>query len=105
MAGVIDAKATMTNRLTLGYRRATPTTASPIAASNTELRGHEFHYTTIEPPGDALELQARFGRGNAGFATSTLLASYLHLHLGARPDIAERFVATVAGAARRGKPV
>jgi len=105
MAGVIDAKATMTTRLTLGYRRASPTADNPVAPAATELRGHEFHYSTIEPEGDALDLTARFGQGRAGFATSTLLASYLHLHLGARPDIAERFVATVANAATRGKPV
>jgi cobyrinic acid a,c-diamide synthase len=105
MAGVIDAKATMTTRLTLGYRHATPATDTPIAAAGTGLRGHEFHYSTIEPAGDALRLTARFGSGVAGFAAPTLLASYLHLHLAARPDIAERFVATVTGAATRGKPV
>jgi cobyrinic acid a,c-diamide synthase len=106
MAGAIDAKASMTTRLTLGYRRATPTIDNPIAhVDSAELRGHEFHYSTMEPAGDALELTARFGAGAAGFATPTLLASYLHLHLAARPDIAERFVSTVAGAARRGKPV
>jgi cobyrinic acid a,c-diamide synthase len=105
MAQVIDAKAQMTDRLTLGYRRATATTDNPVAATGTEVRGHEFHYTTIEPSGDALELTARFGHGKAGFASPTLLASYLHLHLAARPDIAERFVATVAAAATRGKPV
>jgi cobyrinic acid a,c-diamide synthase len=105
MAGVIDAKATMTTRLTLGYRQATPTMDTPVAASRTALRGHEFHYSTIEPAGDALELAARFGSGTAGFATPTLLATYLHVHMAARPDIAERFVATVAAAAMRGKPV
>jgi cobyrinic acid a,c-diamide synthase len=105
MAGVIDAKATMTTKLTLGYRTARATIDSPIARANTELRGHEFHYSNIEPPGDGLTLTARFGTGHAGFATPTLLASYLHLHLAGRPDIAEQFVATVAAAARRGKPV
>jgi cobyrinic acid a,c-diamide synthase len=105
MAGVVDAKATMTTKLTLGYRTAAATVDSPVATAHTELRGHEFRYSTIEPAGDALDLTARFGRGRAGFATPTLLASYLHLHLATRPDIAERFVATVAAAARRGKPV
>jgi cobyrinic acid a,c-diamide synthase len=105
MAGVIDAKATMTRRLTLGYRTATPTTDTPVAKAQTELRGHEFHYSSIEPAGDALHLTARFGQGQAGFGTPTLLAGYLHLHLASRPDIAERFVATVEAAARRGKPV
>jgi len=102
MAGVLDAKATMTTRLTLGYRRATPTTDNPLGTTDKELRGHEFHYSTMEPAGDALDLSARFGTGRAGFAAPTLLASYLHLHLAGRPDIAERFVATIALAANRG---
>jgi len=105
MAGLIDAKARMTDRLTLGYRRATPTRENPIASKGTELRGHEFHYSTVEPDGDALHVRSRFGEGTAGFATDTLLASYLHLHLATRPDIAQRFVATVAAVARSGKPV
>jgi len=103
MAGAIDAKATMTARLTLGYRRATPTVDNPlVTVDQDELRGHEFHYSAIEPTGDALRLTARFGQGTAGFATPTLLASYLHIHLATRPAIAERFVATVAAAATRG---
>jgi cobyrinic acid a,c-diamide synthase len=105
MAQVIDAKARMSDRLTLGYRRATPTTDNPVATAGDELRGHEFHYSTIEPAGDAFELMSRFGQGRAGFASSTLLATYLHMHLAARPDIADRFVGTVVAAARRGKPV
>src|SRR5438270_9255447 len=43
MAEVIDAKAHMTDRLTLGYRKATATTDNPAASKATELRGHEFH--------------------------------------------------------------
>jgi cobyrinic acid a,c-diamide synthase len=105
MAQVLDAKARMTDKLTLGYRRATPTTDTPVAKTGDELRGHEFHYSTIEPAGDAFELTSRFGHGRAGFASGTSLATYLHMHLAARPDIAERFVGTVVAAARRGKPV
>jgi cobyrinic acid a,c-diamide synthase len=60
------------------------------------LRGHEFHYSTLEPAGHALELVGRFGRGPAGYASPTLLASYLHIHLAADPGLAERFVATAA---------
>ncbi len=105
MAGVVDAKATMTDRLTLGYRTATALTGTPIVPAGTDVRGHEFHYSAMEPPGEAFALRSRFARGRAGFASPTLVASYLHVHLGSRPDIAERFVATVSGAARRGKPV
>lgn len=96
LAGVVAAEGRMTDRLTLGYRRATVRRDMPLAAAGEELRGHEFHYSVVEPGGDALELRSRFGAGAAGFATPQLLASYLHLHLGATPGPAERFVATTA---------
>ena len=103
--GAIDARGRMTGRLTLGYRTATAIIDSPVATSGTVLRGHEFHYSTMDPSGDALSLVGRSGGGLAGFATPTLLASYLHLHLGADPTPAERFVATVAGGGSRGTSV
>ncbi|HMC41519.1 MAG TPA: cobyrinate a,c-diamide synthase [Acidimicrobiales bacterium] len=96
LAGVVDATATMTDRLTLGYRRARVLRQCPLGAPGTELRGHEFHYSTVTPEGDALALESRFGRGTAGFAGPTLLASYLHLHLASRPDLAEAFVRCAA---------
>jgi cobyrinic acid a,c-diamide synthase len=97
MAGAIDADAHMTERLTLGYRRAVSAVDTPLAPAHTELRGHEFHYSVIDPPGDALAWEGRHGRGRAGFASSRLLASFLHLHLGSRPEQAERFVALASG--------
>jgi cobyrinic acid a,c-diamide synthase len=96
MAGVLPAEGRMTERLTLGYRQATICTRTPIGGPDTVLRAHEFHYSTIEPPGDALEVVSRFGTGRAGWASPTLLASYLHTHLAADPDMARRFVATAA---------
>lgn len=104
LAGLIDADATMTDRLTLGYRSATACADSPLAATGAALRGHEFHYSAMEPQGDALQLTGRFGTGRAGFASPTMLASYLHLHLGADPAPAERFVATTAAAAPVASP-
>jgi cobyrinic acid a,c-diamide synthase len=109
LAGVLAAEGRMTDRLTLGYRRARARTASPLGAAGTELRGHEFHYSTLDPAGDALDWSGRAaagpgGRpgvaaGRCGFATPTLLASYVHVHLGAAPAPAERFVAAATGSA------
>jgi cobyrinic acid a,c-diamide synthase len=96
MAGVVPAEAAMTDRLSLGYRRAVARRDSPVAVRGGDLRGHEFHYSTIEPAGDALDLTGRFGQGPGGFASPRLLASYLHLHFGADPRPAHRFVATCA---------
>jgi cobyrinic acid a,c-diamide synthase len=92
LAGVVDAEARMTDRLTLGYRRAVALVDHPLAAAGAELRGHEFHYSTVEPAGDALSLQGRAGSSLGGFASPRLLASYLHLHLGGDPSPASRFV-------------
>jgi cobyrinic acid a,c-diamide synthase len=96
MAGVVPADAVMTDRLSLGYRRAVARRDSPLAEAGTRLRGHEFHYSTIDPSGDALDLTGRFGQGPGGFASPRLMASYLHLHFGADPVPAQRFVATCA---------
>jgi len=93
LAGVVPADARMSGQLTLGYRRAVPSVDTPVAPAGAELRGHEFHYSTIDPAGDALTLATRREMVSGGFASRRMLASYLHLHLGAAPEIAERFVA------------
>jgi cobyrinic acid a,c-diamide synthase len=92
MAGVVPATARMHDRLAMGYRRALVRTSNPLAPAGAVLRGHEFHHSTSEPRGDALELEGRTGTSLEGFATPSLLATYLHQHLGAAPGPAERFV-------------
>ena len=98
LCGAVPADGRTTARLHLGYRTALVRTDTPVAPAGAELRGHEFRYSTLEPPGDALELRGRFGGGPGGFASPTVLASYLHLHLGGDPTPAERFVATASRA-------
>ncbi|MGI9022577.1 MAG: cobyrinate a,c-diamide synthase, partial [Acidimicrobiales bacterium] len=102
MAGAVAADARMTDRLTLGYRRARPEVDTPLAPAGADLRGHEFHYSPVNPPGDALSWRGREGHGRGGFASPTLLASYLHLHLASAPGLAERFVASAAAGRERG---
>jgi len=92
MAGVLDADAALGTRLTLGYRVGETTTASPVGPAGTVLRGHEFHYSTCAPGGGALQLRSRFVDRTDGFATPTLLATYLHWHAGGDPTPAEAFV-------------
>lgn len=100
LAGVVAAVGEMTDRLTLGYRDATVLQPNPVLPAGATVRGHEFHYSRVDPGGDALALSSRFGDRTEGFATPTLLATYLHQHLGADPTPAERFVGTCA---RRGR--
>ena len=97
MAGAVPADGHMTGRLTLGYRTAVPAVDTPMAPAGTQLRGHEFHYSVLDPPGGGLTWSGREGHGRGGFASPTLLASYLHLHLASAPWQAERFVAAATG--------
>ena len=97
MAGAIPCRATMTDRLTLGYRTATTTRASPLGPDGIVFKGHEFHYSQTDPVGDALHIQGRSSVSPGGFSGATLLASYVHVHLGGRPELAEAFVSACAG--------
>ena len=110
MCGVLPGAARMAGRLSLGYREARAETNSPLASAGAELRGHEFHYSTVDPSGGdgtdgvgpAWTLRARGRERREGFATPTLSASYLHMHWGAFPDVPARLVASArAHAARR----
>lgn len=100
MAGAVAAVGHMTDRLTLGYRDAAALSPSPVAPEGGLLRGHEFHYSTVEPSSPqgspALKLSSRWGTGTDGFATPSLLATYLHVHPGGDPTPVERFVRSCA---------
>ena len=102
MCGVIDADGAMTPSLTLGYRDAVALSDSPLAPTGTRVTGHEFHRTTVHPrsglllsPAAGAAWQWR-GGDPEGFATSSLHASYLHLHWAADPGLARRLVAAAA---------
>ncbi len=92
LADVLPTRAGMTKRLTLGYRRAVLRRDSPLGPKGTTLWGHEFHYSDLDAPGDGMTLHGRTGETTAGWVSPGLIASYLHLHLGAAPQLAEHFV-------------
>jgi cobyrinic acid a,c-diamide synthase len=94
MAGVIPARARLGDRLVLGYRHARTTVDTPIGPAGTEMRAHEFHYSSCDPTGSAVELSSRFGTTNDGFASPSLLATYAHHHAGGDPTRVASFVAT-----------
>jgi cobyrinic acid a,c-diamide synthase len=73
-----------------------------VGPAGTELRGHEFHYSALDPPGDSIDWRGRTGAGRAGFAGPTLLASYVHVHLAGAPERAEQMVAACATAPAAG---
>ncbi|QIN79544.1 cobyrinate a,c-diamide synthase [Rubrobacter marinus] len=100
MCGVLDAGATMTDRLTLGYREARALAPSPLAEEGATARGHEFHYSAVEPRAGAPPLASPawelIGRGPEGFVSGGVCASYLHTHWAATPTLARRFVGSGA---------
>jgi cobyrinic acid a,c-diamide synthase len=49
MCGALPIRARMSERLTLGYREAVAASATPWLDAGERVRGHEFHYTHVEP--------------------------------------------------------
>jgi len=100
MCGALPARARMTDRLALGYREASAASATPWLDGGERVRGHEFHYTQVEPlqAGAEEELPAAWtmsARGSEraeGFARGGVQASYLHVHWAAHQQLAARFV-------------
>ncbi len=98
MVGIIPAVSAMSSRrLTLGYREVESRTDSPILRRGQKVRGHEFHWSTLESPPDPEQSVYRVldqdGRPD-GFQTGSVWASYVHIHLGSDPSLAPRFVDT-----------
>ena len=98
MCGLLDADATMTGRLTLGYRDVVAVADSVLHPAGTRLTGHEFHRTVVtpqhgEPPA------WRWRGGSDGFVTDRIHASYVHIHPAAAPTGVARFVARCSSAA------
>ncbi|MBB1242111.1 cobyrinate a,c-diamide synthase [Streptomyces durbertensis] len=95
MCGLLDARARMTDRLTLGYREAVAVADNVLAAAGTRVRGHEFHRTAVDPPAGTAPAWGvvRPERRTEGFATGRVHASYLHVHWAAEPELPRRLVA------------
>jgi cobyrinic acid a,c-diamide synthase len=111
MCGVLgEATASMTPRLTLGYREAVAASDSALATRGTVARGHEFHRTVTTPPAGGAPSGAPAWRWRdttggevvEGFVRGGIHASYLHTHWAGLPGAATRFVAA-ARAARTGE--
>jgi cobyrinic acid a,c-diamide synthase len=100
MCGVLPARARMAGSLRLGYREATTATTTPWLRVGERVRGHEFHYSRVDPPhGDASAAWTLAARGHEraeGFVVGAVQASYLHVHWAAHPELAHRFAACAA---------
>lgn len=91
MCSVIPYRTRMAGRLTLGYRDAEVLRDTPLTPAGAQVRAHEFHYSALV--GEATRPAYLVGGQPEGYASGNVLASYLHLHLGADPAWCRRFVA------------
>ncbi|MGH4006245.1 MAG: cobyrinate a,c-diamide synthase, partial [Pseudonocardiaceae bacterium] len=79
MCGVLNAEATMTDRLVLGYRDAVALRESVLHPEGARISGHEFHRTAVTPRG-AAPAWAWSGAPPEGFVQGGVHASFLHTH-------------------------
>lgn len=96
MVGAITAVAAMTPRLTLGYRAAVVAAEQLAGPEGTRVNGHEFHRTAVTPSAGASPAFTLDGRVD-GFGSTSLTASYLHVHWAGNPDLAQRFADAAHG--------
>lgn len=102
MLGVVPGRAAMAGRLTLGYREVTALRNSLLLRAGESVRGHEFHYSDwLERPEDlpaayAIQPRKPGALRLEGIVQGNVLASYVHLHFGAMPQMARRFVQACA---------
>jgi cobyrinic acid a,c-diamide synthase len=108
MCGVLDVEATMTARLTLGYRDAVAATDSPLGPAGTRAHGHEFHRTRVAVPAAASSTASTTasrawhwrtdtGPVTEGFVEGGVHASYLHTHWAGIPGAAGRIASAARG--------
>lgn len=108
MVGALPADAAMTPRLTLGYRTAVAPAEHLLAPAGGRVTGHEFHRTHVTPSAgtdEAFGVAWTSAHGEAGFASPTLHASYLHTHWAGHPRMAARFADAVHAADRWSSPL
>ena len=107
MVGVFPAEAVMRKAgLTLGYRTAAVTQPCLLGQPGTSLRGHEFHYSMLEPKDTlhyACTLSDAEGRsiGQDGLMVGNTIALYSHLHFGSRPEAVSTLVTAAHGSRTR----
>lgn len=99
MVGILRGRSALTGRLTLGYRVARAVADSWLFRAGETIRGHEFHYSTwknrphdLAPAYELLPSAYQNESRVDGACVGSLVASYVHLHFLALPELARRFV-------------
>ncbi|MBI4684417.1 MAG: cobyrinate a,c-diamide synthase [Nitrospirae bacterium] len=103
MAGVFPFETIMKKeRVSLGYREVKLLKDSILGRKDDVLRGHEFHYSEIKGTANRklsiidkiYSIKDMKGQNiyKEGFRFKNTLASYVHIHFGSNPDIANNFI-------------
>lgn len=93
MAGVLKGESRMTDQLVrFGYQTLRAKRENLLCPADGLLRAHEFHYSDSSSNGEDLEAEKRGRCWSCVHASPTLWAGYPHLHLGAFPEAAGRFL-------------
>ncbi|GAB6180944.1 cobyrinate a,c-diamide synthase [Desulfotomaculum defluvii] len=96
--GLVPARVKMGQRLAaLGYVQARLTKTCLLGDPGVILKGHEFHWSTMEDLPAATHIyQLTGGRGKEGrgegYASKEILASYVHIHFRYNPGAALKFL-------------
>ena len=96
--GIFPVTTTMLNkRKALGYREIRLRADSILGKKGATARGHEFHYSETEEMPVEIERLYQVSKrendlGTEGYRYKNCLASYIHLHFGSNPGMAEAFV-------------
>jgi cobyrinic acid a,c-diamide synthase len=99
MVGVYPVQATMQPQCSaLGYRRVEMQCNTILAAQGTVCYGHEFHYSSIDPmPEEVHRCFLLDDQRQEGYLMDKTLASYIHLHWGCTPELAQTFIQSLEG--------
>jgi cobyrinic acid a,c-diamide synthase len=101
MLGIVPLKMEMTSKLVdFGYVTVTFTQNCLLGPRGTTVRGHSFHYSRICSDCEVatsyhVDFSLSGKQQQEGFTLGNVLASYVHLHFGANPTVAQHFVAAV----------
>ena len=94
MTGILPVVSRIDKRkLSLAYRTVEAIADGPLLRKGETARGHEFHWSNLEGPIGPHSAYRVLGSDTLeGLQTGSVLASYVHIHMGSRPSLAPRFV-------------
>ncbi len=94
MVGAFPVRARMQEkRASLGYREVRTLHPSCFGPVGTVLRGHEFHYSYIDPMPNHIARTYEVNNGSReGYTYRRVLGGYMHLHFGYAPQVVHEFI-------------